>query len=138
MRRDFTAEKPGQRLVGDITCLPTFQGWLYLATVIDLHTREVVGHAMAEHMRTDLVCDAIDLAAARRLISDNAVYHHLAHPQRGPQGRVPLLALLQPQATALHHRREHPSRNPNQPLRSNPSCLKTPCPPHRGNSNLAA
>ena len=74
-RRDFTAEKPGQPLVGDITCLPTFEGWLYLATVIDLHTREVVGHAMAGHMRTDLVCDAIDLAAARGLISDNAVFH---------------------------------------------------------------
>ncbi|MEU4526586.1 IS3 family transposase [Amycolatopsis sp. NPDC024027] len=75
VRRDFTAEKPGQRMVGDITCLPTFEGWLYLATVIDLHTREVVGHAMAEHMRTDLVCDAIDLAAARGLISDDAVFH---------------------------------------------------------------
>jgi transposase InsO family protein len=75
VRRDFTAEKPGQRMVGDITCLPTFEGWLYLATVIDLHTREVVGHAMAGHMRTDLVCDAIDLAAARGLISDDAVFH---------------------------------------------------------------
>jgi len=75
IRRDFTAEKPGQRMVGDITCLPTFEGWLYLATVIDLHTREIVGHAMAEHMRTDLVCDAIDLAAVRGLISDQAVFH---------------------------------------------------------------
>jgi len=75
IRRDFTAEKPGQRFVGDITCLPTFEGWLYLATVIDLRTREVVGHAMAEHMRTDLVCQAIDLATARGLISDNAVFH---------------------------------------------------------------
>jgi transposase InsO family protein len=75
IRRDFTAEKPGTRLVGDITCLPTFEGWLYLATVIDLHTREVVGHAMADHMRTDLVCDAIDLAAARGLIDDDAVFH---------------------------------------------------------------
>ncbi len=75
IRRDFTAEKPGQRMVGDITCLPTFEGWLYLATVIDLHTREIVGHAMAEHMRTTLVCDAIDLAAARRLINTDAVFH---------------------------------------------------------------
>ena len=75
IRRDFTATAPGVRMVGDITCLPTFQGWLYLATVIDLHTREIVGHAMADHMRTDLVCDAIDLAAARGLISDNAVFH---------------------------------------------------------------
>jgi transposase InsO family protein len=61
--RDFTAAAPGQKLVGDITYLPTEQGWLYLATVIDLHTREVVGHAMAEHMRAELVCDAIELAA---------------------------------------------------------------------------
>ncbi|WP_410673396.1 IS3 family transposase [Amycolatopsis sp. cmx-4-68] len=75
IRRDFTAEKPGTRLVGDITCLPTFQGWLYLATVIDLHTREVVGHAMAGHMRTSLVCDAIDLATARGLINPDAVFH---------------------------------------------------------------
>ncbi|MET8852586.1 IS3 family transposase [Amycolatopsis sp. NPDC004625] len=75
IRRDFTATAPGQRMVGDITCLPTFQGWLYLATVIDLHTREVVGHAMAEHMRTDLVCEAIDLATARGLIEPEAVFH---------------------------------------------------------------
>ncbi|MEU8640277.1 IS3 family transposase [Amycolatopsis sp. NPDC048633] len=75
IRRNFTAPEPGQRFVGDITCLPTFEGWLYLATVIDLHTREVVGHAMADHMRTDLVCDAIDLATARGLIDDDAVFH---------------------------------------------------------------
>lgn len=75
IRRDFTAPAPGLRMVGDITCLPTFEGWLYLATVIDLHTREIVGHAMAEHMRTDLVCDAIDLATARGLINDDAVFH---------------------------------------------------------------
>ncbi|MFI5590027.1 IS3 family transposase [Amycolatopsis sp. NPDC051758] len=82
IRRNFTAEKPGTRLVGDITCLPTFQGWLYLATVIDLHTREIIGHAMASHMRTDLVCDAIDLATARGLIDDDAVFHS----DRGVQG----------------------------------------------------
>ncbi|QKV78036.1 IS3 family transposase [Amycolatopsis sp. Hca4] len=75
IRRDFTASAPGTRLVGDITCLPTFEGWLYLATVIDLHTREIVGHAMADHMRTTLVCQAIDLAAARGLIQPDAVFH---------------------------------------------------------------
>ncbi|WP_084093331.1 IS3 family transposase [Amycolatopsis rifamycinica] len=68
-------DAPGTRLVGDITCLPTFEGWLYLATVIDLHTREIVGHAMASHMRTSLVCDAIDLATARGLIQPEAVFH---------------------------------------------------------------
>jgi transposase InsO family protein len=73
--RDFTAEAPGERLVGDITYLPTGEGWLYLATVIDLHTREVVGHAMADHMRADLVRDALDLAAGRALISGDAIFH---------------------------------------------------------------
>ncbi|MEA5366214.1 IS3 family transposase [Amycolatopsis sp., V23-08] len=75
IRRDFTASALGRRFVGDITCLPTLAGWLYLATVIDLHSREVVGHAMADHMRTSLVCDAIDLAAARGLIDEDAVFH---------------------------------------------------------------
>ncbi|KDN24108.1 IS3 family transposase [Amycolatopsis rifamycinica] len=75
IRRDFTASAPGLRMVGDITSLPTVEGWLYLATVIDLHTREVVGHAMAEHMRTSLVCDAINLATARGLIRPEAVFH---------------------------------------------------------------
>ncbi|MFI5609451.1 IS3 family transposase [Amycolatopsis sp. NPDC051903] len=73
--RDFTAPAPGQRLVGDITYLPIQQGWLYLATVIDLHTREVIGHAMAEHMRAELVRDALDLALRRGLISDDAIFH---------------------------------------------------------------
>ncbi|OXM42876.1 IS3 family transposase [Amycolatopsis alba] len=75
IRRDFTAREPGQRFVGDITYLPTFQGWLYLATVIDLHNREVVGHAMGDHLRADLVCDAITLAGARGLIGPGAVFH---------------------------------------------------------------
>ena len=73
--RDFTAPAPGQRLVGDITYLPTGEGWLYLATTIDLFNREVVGHAMAEHMRADLVCDAVDLAHRRGLIDVNAIFH---------------------------------------------------------------
>lgn len=73
--RDFSADAPGERLVGDITYLPTQEGWLYLATVIDLHTREVVGHAMADHMRADLACDAITLAAHRGLTSADTVFH---------------------------------------------------------------
>ncbi|WP_406632059.1 IS3 family transposase [Amycolatopsis sp. WGS_07] len=73
--RDFTADEPGQRLVGDITYLPTEEGWLYLATVLDLHTREIVGHALAAHMRAELVCDAITLAADRGLTGPGAVFH---------------------------------------------------------------
>lgn len=73
--RDFTAPGPGQRLVGDITYLPTGEGWLYLATTIDLFNREVVGHAMAEHMRADLVCRAVRLAHLRGLVEPDAIFH---------------------------------------------------------------
>jgi transposase InsO family protein len=73
--RELTAPAPGLGFVGDITYLPTVEGWLYLASVIDLHTREVVGHAMAEHMRAELVCDAVGLAGRRGLVEPDAVYH---------------------------------------------------------------
>lgn len=73
--RDFTAPAPGQRLVGDITYLPTAEGWLYLATTIDLFNREVVGHAMAAHMRAELVCDAVALAHRRGLVAPDAIFH---------------------------------------------------------------
>ncbi|MDH6130098.1 hypothetical protein [Kitasatospora sp. GP82] len=53
--RDFTAARPGTKLVGGITYLPTIEGWWYLATVIDLATREVIGYAMADHHRAELV-----------------------------------------------------------------------------------
>ncbi|MFV2104488.1 DDE-type integrase/transposase/recombinase [Micromonospora sp. LOL_024] len=71
--RDFTAEAPGQRFVGDITYLPTAEGWLHLATTIDLHTREVIGHAMAAHMRAQLVADAVALAHRRGLVDSRGV-----------------------------------------------------------------
>lgn len=48
---------------------------MYLATVLDLHTHEIAGHAMAEHMRAELVCDAIDLAVSRGLTSTTAIFH---------------------------------------------------------------
>jgi transposase InsO family protein len=58
----FEADRPGQRVVGDITYLKTGEGWLYLATVIELATRMVVGWQVADHMRTDLVTEALDMA----------------------------------------------------------------------------
>ena len=65
VRRDFTAAKPGMKWVGDITYIRTWVGFVYLATVLDCCTKKVVGYAMADHMRTDLVCDAIDMAVRR-------------------------------------------------------------------------
>ncbi|WP_443069310.1 DDE-type integrase/transposase/recombinase [Streptomyces sp. NBC_01362] len=63
--RDFHAEVPGTKLVGDITALPTSEGWLYLACWLDLATREVVGYSMADHHRAGLVIDALKMAAGR-------------------------------------------------------------------------
>jgi transposase InsO family protein len=67
LKRDFTADAPNRRYVGDITYLPLADGTsLYLATVIDCYSRRLVGWAMADHMRTELVEDALEAAAATR------------------------------------------------------------------------
>jgi putative transposase len=60
--RDFTATEPGCKLVGDITYIRTWQGWVYLATVLDCATKKAVGYAMADHMRTELIIEALDMA----------------------------------------------------------------------------
>jgi putative transposase len=73
--RDFTATEPGTRLVGDITYLKTDQGWLYLATVLDLATRMVVGWQMATHMRTSLIVDALAMAIDGGHLRPDAVFH---------------------------------------------------------------
>ena len=73
--REFTAAEPGQRLVGDITYLRTGEGWLYLATVIDLATRMVVGWQLADHMRTSLVTDALAMAVTAGHAPPGVVFH---------------------------------------------------------------
>ena len=76
LERDFAAGgTPGQRLVGDITYLRTGEGWLYLATVIDLATRMVVGWQLAHHMRTRLVIDALQMAIDAGLVAPDAIFH---------------------------------------------------------------
>jgi transposase InsO family protein len=61
--------------VGDITYLWTWEGWLYLATVIDLSSRRVVGWAMADHMRAELVCDALRMAVGARRPGPGLIWH---------------------------------------------------------------
>ncbi|MEU0163847.1 IS3 family transposase [Streptomyces sp. NPDC006261] len=74
--RDFTATEPGRKLMGDITYLPLQGGkFLYLATVLDCFSRKVVGWSIAGHMRTDLVSDALRMAASTRGSLDGAVFH---------------------------------------------------------------
>lgn len=73
--RDFTATTPGAKLVGDITYVRTWTGWLYLATVIDCCTRRVVGWSMATHMRSSLVVAALEMAAGNVTLAENAIFH---------------------------------------------------------------
>jgi len=79
LARDFTAKAPNQRYVGDITYLPISAaaggGNLYLATVIDCYSRRLVGWQIADHMRTGLVADALNAAAATRGSLAGAVFH---------------------------------------------------------------
>lgn len=76
LNRDFTAEQVNTRYVGDITYLPLATGGnLYLATVIDCCSRRVTGWAIAEHMRTELVDDALNAAAALRGSLAGAIFH---------------------------------------------------------------
>ncbi|MEU0478758.1 IS3 family transposase [Streptosporangium sp. NPDC006013] len=76
IKRDFTAAAPNQRYVGDITYLPIGDGqFLYLATVLDLHSRRLAGWSIADHMRTELVIDALRAAAATRGSLDGAIFH---------------------------------------------------------------
>lgn len=76
VKRDFTAHRTDVRWCGDITYLPVGNHWMYLATVIDMHSRRVVGWSLAEHMRADLVINAIEAAVATRGGSvDGVVFH---------------------------------------------------------------
>jgi len=62
LSRDFYASSINEKYVGDITYIPTYEGWVYLATVIDLYSRKIVGWSMADHMKTSLVNDALKMA----------------------------------------------------------------------------
>lgn len=76
LSRDFTASEPNTRYVGDITYLPCGpDGFLYLATVIDCFSRRLVGWSIADHMRTELVSDALLAAARQRGSLAGAVFH---------------------------------------------------------------
>lgn len=72
--RQFTAEGPNQLWVADITYIPTWAGFLYLAVVLDVWSRRVVGWAMATHLRSELVLDALDMALSQR--KPGGVIHH--------------------------------------------------------------
>ncbi|RUP78725.1 hypothetical protein D8M20_06965, partial [Corynebacterium propinquum] len=82
VRRNFTPPVPTTYLCGDITYLRTGQGWMYLATVIDLSTRMVTGWQVADRMTSQLVIDALTMAQNGGYVAGNAIFHS----DRGSQG----------------------------------------------------
>jgi len=73
--RDFAAPTTNRLWVGDITYVPTQEGWLYLAVLLDAHSRRVVGWAMAEHLRAELALDALTMALTARRPGAGLIHH---------------------------------------------------------------
>ena len=83
LNRNFTVATPNQAWTSDITYIPTNEGWLFLAVVIDLFSRRVVGWSMQPEMRSNLVIDALEMACLRR--SPDKKAGHIFHSDRGSQ-----------------------------------------------------
>ena len=76
LRRNFVAGGPNRIWLADITYIPTREGFLYLAFILDTHSRRIVGWSMASHMRTELVVDALEMAVWRRRPATGLLVHH--------------------------------------------------------------
>jgi len=87
LAQDFTASRPDQTWLADITYIETTEGWLYLAVVMDLFSRAIVGWAMADHMRAELVESALDMALGHRTPGD-ALLHHSDQGSQYTSARV--------------------------------------------------
>jgi putative transposase len=75
LKRDFTAHWPDHKWLTDITYIPTEEGWLYLAAILDLFTRRIVGWAMSHRMTSDLTLDALKMAIHRRQPEEGVIHH---------------------------------------------------------------
>ena len=95
--RAFAADGPNRLWVADITYLRTWEGWLYLAAVQDVYSRRIVGWAMADHMRAELVVDALEMALAQRRPAPGLIHH-------SDQGSPIRLAGLRPASPRRGHR----------------------------------
>ena len=83
LNRDFKAQRPNQKWSGDMTYIYANGKWMYLAVVMDLYSRAIVGWSLDTHMRDSLICDALDMAIARRKVPDGLI----VHSDRGVQYR---------------------------------------------------
>ena len=75
LKREFRVEQPDRAYVSDITYIWTQEGWLYLAVVIDLYSRKVVGWSMSSRMKASLVCDALQMAIWQRQPKAGLIHH---------------------------------------------------------------
>jgi hypothetical protein len=75
LNREFTAERPNAKWLADITYLDTYEGWLYLAAVLDVYSRRIVGWSMHTRLTTDLVEDALRMALGQRPHADDLLHH---------------------------------------------------------------
>jgi putative transposase len=110
--RNFTAERPDAAWLADISYIPTGEGWLYLAAIEDLATREIVGWSMADHLRADLCTDALVMALQRRRPGPGLLHHS----DRGVQGGLKRSSQRLREPTATPHQR------PRQGFSSRGSC----------------
>lgn len=90
LNRDFTPDKPNTSWVADITYIPTAEGWLYLATIMDLYSRKIIGWSLRDRLTKELVIAALDMAVKQRNISPDL----LLHSDRGSQYASELYQLL--------------------------------------------
>ena len=95
----FAAEAPNRCWVADITYLRTWEGWLYLIAVQDIYSRRIVGWSMADHMRTELVTDALQMALAHRRPAKGLIWHT-------DQGAQFVSLAFGQQARAAHEQRQ--------------------------------
>ena len=105
LEQNFQAEAPNQKWAGDITYLWTSEGWLYLAVIIDLYSRAVIGWSMGERMTASLVCDALTMATFRRGFPQGVI----VHSDRGSQ----YCSLAYRELLAKHGHRQSMSRKGN-------------------------
>jgi transposase InsO family protein len=73
--RNFTATRPGEKMIGDITYIRTWEGWVYLALVIDCYSKKIIGWAMDDNYKTPLIQRAIEMAARNVDIPEGAIFH---------------------------------------------------------------
>lgn len=92
LQRDFTAETPNQKWVGDITYIPTDEGWLYVAIVKDLCCKKIVGYSFSSRIDTNLTTAALEMAVNREKPQNNLIFHSDRGVQYASSGYRSLLA----------------------------------------------